>query len=204
MSMPAKRPRGRPPAYDRDTALADAGDVFWKTGYSAATVDGLSTAMGMNRPSLYNAFGDKHAIYLQTFDRYAKASQALLDNVLAGDRPLAEQITAVYDGAIGIYLAGDGGARGCFLVGTAVSEAADDAAIRDRLLAALKAIDHAFEARFVRARADGELDPDADPRALAQVAGGVLNALAVRARAGESKESLKRTARQTVKMIVGR
>lgn len=203
MNEPVKRPRGRPPAFDRDTALGDAGDLFWTNGYAATTLDGLGAAMRMNRPSLYNAFGDKHAIYLATFDRYAKASQDLLDAVLATNRPVAEQVGAVYDGAIRIYLAGDGAARGCFLVGTAVAEAAEDPSIRERLLAALKAMDHAFERRFARACADGELGPDADPRALAQVACGVLNGIAVRARAGESRESLKRTARQAVRLICG-
>jgi len=199
--LPAKRPRGRPPAYDRDAALGRAGDVFWHNGYAATTLDDLSVATGMNRPSLYAAFGDKHAIYLETLARYAKASQDKLEHVLARDQPLAAQLFAVYDAAIGIYLSGET-ARGCFLVGTAVSEASDDPTIRERLLEALKQMDRAYEARFERARAAGELGADADPRALAQVACAVLNAIAVRARAGESRESLRRTARQAVKSLV--
>src|ERR1700754_5160168 len=101
--LPTKRPRARPPAYDRDAALGRAGDVFWHNGYAATTLDDLGAATGMNRPSLYAAFGDKHAISLETLARYAKASQDKLEHALALDQPLAAQLVAVYDAAIGIY-----------------------------------------------------------------------------------------------------
>ncbi len=198
---PDPRRRGRPPSYDRDEALARTGDAFWKTGYAATTVDDLATAAGMNRPSLYNAFGDKHTLYLEVLDRYARASVDKLESLLDQDRPLARQLMAAYDGALAIYLAGDGAPKGCFLIGTAVSEAVDDAVVRDALLDALKRLDHAFERRFVRAREAGEIGRDADPRALAQVACAVMNGLAVRARAGEPRESLRRTARQAVECL---
>ncbi|PTB24471.1 TetR family transcriptional regulator [Paraburkholderia caribensis] len=59
-----KRARGRPRAYDADDALSNATDAFWLGGYSGTSLDTLSDATGMNRPSLYAAFGDKHALYL--------------------------------------------------------------------------------------------------------------------------------------------
>src|ERR1044071_5895097 len=64
------RKRGRPPAYDPETALGSARDVFWNTGFTASSLDDLSAAMAMNRPSLYGAFGDKEALYLKTLERY--------------------------------------------------------------------------------------------------------------------------------------
>ena len=198
-----KRPRGRPPAYDRDEALGQAGDAFWRSGYSSTTLDGLSVATGMNRPSLYGAFGDKHAIYLETLARYATASLERLESFLVQDLPLRAQLQEAFDGAIAIYLGGADGARGCFLIGTALSEAVADATIRERLRGGLENLDRSFERRFERAKAAGELSTDADPRALALVAGGMLNAIAVRARAGASRESLRRTARQTVALICG-
>lgn len=199
---PAPR-RGRPPAYDRDRALAQAGDTFWRSGYAATTLDALGDATGMNRPSLYAAFGDKRALYLASFERYATASIERLAETLADGRPLVEQLQAVYGGALEIYLAEKPVPRGCFLIGTAVSESVDDADIRAALFAALKALDDGFEARFRRARADGEIAKDADPKALALVAGGLLNALAVRARAGESKESLRTMAKTGITLMTG-
>ena len=60
--------RGRPRAYDPQTALLQALDVFWSTGYSGASLDSIATAAGMNRPSLYAAFGDKHALYIKALE----------------------------------------------------------------------------------------------------------------------------------------
>jgi TetR/AcrR family transcriptional regulator, copper-responsive repressor len=196
------RPRGRPPSYDRDEALSHAGDTFWQAGYAATTLDELSAATGMNRPSLYGAFGDKHTLYLQTLARYAAASRDKLDAFLAEDLPLGAQLMAMYDAALGIYLSGEA-PRGCFLIGTALSESVTDEVIRTSLLEALHGMDASFEARFVRAKANGELARDADPKALAQVAGAVLNALAVRARAGEASARLRVTARTAVTLICG-
>ena len=204
VQKPAKKPRGRPPSYDRGQALRQAGDAFWNAGYSATTLDTLSGAMGMNRPSLYGAFGDKHALYLETLAMYAKASHDRLDAYLQQDGDLADQLMAVYDGALAIYLSGEPEPRGCFLIGTALSEAVADRDIREHLLQALLRFDDAFEARFERAKKAGELPKDADARALAQVAAATLNALAVRARAGEARSSLRTTAATTVRLICGK
>ena len=64
----APKKRGRPRSYDPETALARAAAVFWKAGYAGTSLDDLSQATGMNRPSLYAAFGDKRDLYLKTLD----------------------------------------------------------------------------------------------------------------------------------------
>src|SRR5690348_9419668 len=63
------RGRGRPRAYDPQAALQRATDRFWRSGYSSTSLDEISAATGMNRPSLYAAFGDKHTLYLKALDR---------------------------------------------------------------------------------------------------------------------------------------
>src|SRR3954466_14833928 len=67
--IPPKR-RGRPRAYEPDVALARALDVFWKDGFAATSLDDLSAATGMNRPSLYGAFGDKRELYKKSYESY--------------------------------------------------------------------------------------------------------------------------------------
>ena len=203
VQKPPPRKRGRPPAYHRETALRQAGETFWDAGYSATTLDELSAATGMNRPSLYGAFGDKHTLYLETLARYATASHERLDAFLRENGALADQLMAVYDGALAIYGAGEAAPRGCFLVGTALTEAVGDATIRTPLREALQRLDAAFEVRFRRAVADGELAADSDPKALAQIAGAMLNALAVRARSGEALARLRTTAKATVRLVCG-
>ena len=71
-----KRSRGRPRQYDEETALRAAADVFWTKGFSATSLDDLSSAMGMNRPSIYRAFGDKEAIYRRALMQFAQGMEA--------------------------------------------------------------------------------------------------------------------------------
>jgi len=113
------RPRGRPRAYDPEEALARARDTFWRNGYTGTSLDDLSAATGMNRPSLYGAFGDKHALYLQTMDRYVEAGRSAMDRALQGELPLRDALMRVFDGALGWYLPAHDAARGCLLIGTA-------------------------------------------------------------------------------------
>jgi AcrR family transcriptional regulator len=94
----AKRPRGRPRAYDPDTALRRATGAFWRHGFAGTSLDALTDAMDMNRPSLYGAFGDKRALYLAALDRYVAESVEQMRAALSEDVPLAQGLQRVYDG----------------------------------------------------------------------------------------------------------
>src|SRR4051812_23755127 len=98
--------RGRPRAYDHDIALAQAMAVFWDAGYAATSLDELSAATGMNRPSLYGAFGDKRALYRQAIAQYRATARAGLAAALTREAPLREALGRVYKAALGIYLGG--------------------------------------------------------------------------------------------------
>src|SRR5882724_2877881 len=80
--------RGRPRSYDPDTALAQAMAAFWNAGYTGTSLDDITAGTGMNRPSLYGAFGDKRALYLHTLERYRVAGRTAMREVLGGDKPL--------------------------------------------------------------------------------------------------------------------
>jgi TetR/AcrR family transcriptional regulator, copper-responsive repressor len=198
-----KRSRGRPRNYDPEQALSNARDVFWDGGYAGTSLDTLGEAMTMNRPSLYSAFGDKHALYLSTLDRYVELGLQTMEAALAGDRPLADALLSVYDGALAIYLPTGETPRGCFLIGTALTESRMDAEVRDKLAAGLKTFDAAFERRLKRAKAENELNDAANPAILAKVASAILHSLALRSRAGDSRESLRATAKAGIALICG-
>lgn len=193
--------RGRPPAYDAQAALKRATDTFWKTGYSGTSLDKVAAATGMSPPSLYAAFGNKHALYLEALARYWDISLTATREALAGDHPLDEALMLAFDAALSIYFSGKGHARGCFVVGTAVTEAAEDAAIRKSVAAGLRAIDADFEARFRLAQEKGELKRDADPATLAILAAATMHTIAIRARAGASRAELREIARKAVDLI---
>lgn len=196
-----QRPRGRPRAYDPDQALARARDAFWDGGYTGTSLEELSDATGMNRPSLYGAFGDKRALYLQVMERYRAMGRAAMKEELSYELPLAEALRGAFGRAITIYLAGAHGPRGCFLTNTSATEAVRDPDIRAAFAAGLHELDDQVEARLRFALERGELNTDIDPVALARVLGGVLNSLALRARAGESRAVLEATAEAAVRLV---
>lgn len=195
--------RGRPRAYDPQVALRRATDAFWGAGYSGTSLDDISAATGMNRPSLFAAFGDKRTLYLKALGAYWQLALADMREALAGDLALGDALMRVYEGALAIYFSGAGDARGCFVVGTAVTEAVEDPEIRSSLAAGLRTFDGDFEARFRAARARGELGEDADPAALAVLATATMHTLAIRARAGTPRSELRDLAQKAVGAICG-
>ena len=174
--------------------------AFWDAGYAATSLDDLSAATGMNRPSLYAAFGDKQAIYLKAIERY-RAGPALRDALAGGT--LREALSRAYRAALSVYLAGDRGQRGCFVIGTAATEAVTNPIVRTEVATVLREVDEAYENRIREALQKGELPGDADPASLARFASAVLHSLAVRARAGEKRRRLEALADAAVNLICG-
>ena len=194
--------RGRPRAYDPAVALARARDTFWGGGYSATSLDDLTDATGMNRPSLYAAFGDKRALYAKAIHHYRDVSRVEMHKILVETQSLREGLRLVYDKALGLYYSGPPEApRGCFLIGTAVTEAALDPELRQALEDGFKGFDAEFEARLRVARDTGEISSRSDPAQLARIASATLYFLAVRSRTGEAREVLEAMADSAIDLI---
>jgi len=203
MVQKESRRRGRPRAYDPDVALQRATECFWLAGYSATSLDDLSAATGMNRPSLYGAFGDKRDLYLKALARYWELARAAINDALAYDRPLRDALRRLYRVALASYLAGNSGPRGCFAIGTATTEALRDAKIRVALADGFRMIDESFEARIRHAKEQGDLPNAADPGMLAILASATLHTLAIRSRAGASRRALEAIVDAAVDAICG-
>jgi AcrR family transcriptional regulator len=188
------RPRGRPRAFDPEIALGRAREAFWDEGFSGTSLDDLSARMGLNRPSLYAAFGDKEALYLKTLRAYLEDRRTLISTVLAAKRPLRETLQMLFSKMIDVFRAGDRGARGCYVVGTAATEAVGNKEVREILEMSVRQLDEAFGKAFSAARKRGELGRDAVPKALALMGTGLVHTLALRARAGQSRAALRAVA----------
>src|SRR5690349_17043722 len=191
--------RGRPRAYDPAQALARAAATFWKAGYAGTSLDDLAEATGMNRPSLYAAFGDKRDLYLKTLEHYREESRALARAALADDPPLKVFLKRFYDKALDLYL--DEGPRGCYSIGTAATVAAVDDQVRAFLADSMRSTDSFLKHRIEKAKQRGEIARDADPAALAYLASGTLHTLAVRARAGLPRKELDALADAAIGII---
>jgi len=158
-------------------------DAFWKDGFAATSLDDLSAATGLNRPSLYGAFGDKRALYVQAYQRYRLNAREVFAPMFAADEPLRPKLRRILLAALDLYLSGAEGPRGCFTVLSASSEAIADPEIAASVAAAIAETDRAFARLFSDARNAGELPSEADPRRLARVAAATLHSLSIRARA---------------------
>lgn len=181
--------RGRPPAYDRDAALRSLTEAFWDQGYAGTSLDSLADATGMNRPSLYAAFGDKAAMYQAALAAYRTTAETQIRAALAVS-DVRQAVAGFLAAAVDFYRAGPNGPRGCLAVCTAASEAVRDDDIRAAMDGVLAMIDTLLTERLAAAVTAGQLpaDFDIDGRSLAIAA--LLHSLAVRARAGTPPDRL--------------
>src|ERR1700748_1209870 len=183
--------RGRPRAYQPDVALGKALELFRKGGFAATSLDDLSAATGMNRPSLYGAFGDKRELYIKSYQRYRDDARAAMIDIFRNEQPLRERLKRIYGIALDIYISGESGPRGCFTVMTAASEAVSDPDIRAMVLEGFVELDKAFTSCFRRAKERGELPDSADPLVLAHLASATIHTIAIRARAHVPRKELE-------------
>lgn len=195
-----KKRRGRPQKYDVDKALDGALQVFWLKGLSATSMDDLVVAMGMNKPSIYNAFGDKKSIYKRVVKRFSVQSIDQLNQIFINEPDIKEALLKFYRVALDIYFSTPD-ALSCFIVNTVPVESTKNADIKALLISTIDGIDKAIEQRLIMAQKQGRV-VDADAAYLAKLCHGVLQSIAIRARAGEPRELLDQFAVETVSFIV--
>jgi TetR/AcrR family transcriptional regulator, copper-responsive repressor len=194
----SKRPRGRPRQYDPAEALDRAAGVFWSRGFAATSLDDLAAATGMNRPSLYNAFGDKEVLYRRALAGFVERMREAAGAALFKEPDLRKALLRFYEGALDVYFSSEP-APGCFVMCTAPVEAVERPGVREDLRAVLAGLDDVLAERFRAARAAGATS--LDPPAAARIAQAVLHSLAIRARAGASKAALRKMANEAVKVL---
>ena len=186
-----KRERGRPRSFDIDQALDQAVQVFWKYGYQDASMQDLTDAMGLSKPSLYAAFGDKEALYLKTLERYVALlieRHAARLNDEADGRAAAEGFLR----SIAAMLVDPSLPGGCFIInGTAdCGGTTIPASVELALRAALQGSEMMLLARLARAGQDGQLPPGVAPASLAALFGSLIAGLAVLAKSGAGHDKL--------------
>ncbi|MBR0755988.1 TetR/AcrR family transcriptional regulator [Bradyrhizobium jicamae] len=198
----APKRRGRPRAYEPDVALGKALDLFRNNGFAATSLDDLSAATGMNRPSLYGAFGDKRELFIKSYQRYRDNARTAMTDIFRSEAPLKQRLARIYAIALDIYTEGES-PRGCFTVMTAASEAVADPIIRGMVLEGLVELDKAFATCFRVAKERGELPESADPATLAQLASATIHTIAIRARARVPRKELEEIVKGAIDVMVG-
>lgn len=156
--------------------------------------------MGINRPSLYGAFGDKRELFLKAYARYREETAKRFAPVFEPQRSLRQALDLLFVTALDFYLEGDTGPRGCFTVMTAGSEAMADPEIREVVQRAITGTDKSLTGLFVAAIGRGELPSDSDVPALVQLVGATLHTVALRARARFPRPELETLTARAIEM----
>jgi AcrR family transcriptional regulator len=180
---------GRPRAFDSDQALDRAVEVFWRKGYDGASLSELTKAMGINRPSLYAAYGDKQALFSKVLDRYARGPAGYLQLALK-QRTAREVAERFLEGAIDM-LTSRRTPGGCLWVQSALSDGRCGGAARKQVISLRSSGEAALVARFKRAKVEGELS-ESDPAVLASYLITLVNGMAVQAAGGASRAQLRK------------
>ena len=190
----------RPKEFDSDAALHKAMEVFWSRGYEAASIQDLVKHMGINRQSLYDTFGDKHALYLQALDRYREVEGRKLFDLLERPGSVKKTLRLLFEGVIEKALC-DRQRRGCFM-GNAVSELAgrckETAA---RTGSNMTTTEAAFYRTLLRGKNEGELTHVRDLRAVARFLYSSMQGLVLTAKATQDRKTLEDVVKVTLSVL---
>lgn len=189
-------PAGRPRAFDCDDALDRALQVFWQKGFEGASLPELTKAMGINRPSLYAAFGNKESLFRKAVDRYLEGPARHTAEALAAPtaREVAERLLM---GTVDL-VTDPARPRGCFIVQAALACGDEAEPVRRELAQRRAAGEVAILARLEQAIADGDLPKESHVADLARFLVTLMHGFSVQAASGASRESLQRVAKQAL------
>lgn len=179
-------------SFDRDAALHQAMLLFWRHGYEATSLSGLTAAMGITPPSLYAAFGDKKGLFRQAVSRYL-SGPVTPAGVIAGAATARDAAWGLLQASAEGFTGADT-PPGCLLATSAISCSADAADVQAELAAIRRGIEGCLRRRIVQGVDAGELDPGTDADALAGHVMAVIQGLSTLARDGAGRDKLLRVA----------
>jgi AcrR family transcriptional regulator len=184
------KPRGRPPAFCHEQALERALHVFWRRGYEGASMAELTEALGMNKPSIYAAFGNKEELFRKALAHYQQGAVAYVGEALQA--PTARQAVETLLRKSAELLTNPANPRGCMMVQGALSCGESATAVQQELIGRRRGFEEALVRRFEQAKAAHELPADTDCRALAKYIATVHQGMSVQATSGATREELDR------------
>lgn len=190
---------GRPRGFDEAEARRAILRTFWSRGFAATSLDDLSTATGLHKPSLYGAFGNKQAMFEDSFKAYLRDVGEAMSAALA--KPRLKDALAAHFTAMTTIITENDTARGCFMSAVAVPLATSDEAAATRTRRALTALEGAFRDRLTQGQGDGELSPAFDPHTGADLLMGTHLRLSMLARVGETPETIEPMWRRAVDLV---
>jgi AcrR family transcriptional regulator len=187
-------PRGRPREFDPDEVLDRAVHAFWRRGFRATSLNELARELGIEKPSLYAAFGNKEQLFLKALDRYAagfgRRAIAALDTAPTGREAIAALLSTFAE-----QLSDPKTPAGC-LIANCAAECGDSSETISRSLAnSLGAMEVALAKRLKRAQKERELPASEDARSLARYFAAVIQGMVSLSRAKRDPKALQQIVR---------
>ena len=179
----------RPREFDEDTVLEAATQRFWNNGYEATSMRDLADHTGMTTPSLYNAFGDKRALYRLVLDRYVRLTLETCYAIFGSAEPPLRALEQYFDAIVEEALA-DGLRKGCFVVNTALEVASHDQDFRGVVSEAFGEIEKCVRDCVAAGQRDGSILTPQPPADIARLALSIVLGLRVLARTNPDRELL--------------
>ena len=188
---------GRPREFDVDKALDLALQVFWRKGYEGASMADLTETMGITKPSLYAAFGNKEELFRKALDRYVNGPGGYVQAAL--EKPTARAVVEhlLYESADAVT--DPNHPPGCLAVQGALSCGDAAESIKQELMSRRAKGEQDLRQRFERAIAEGDLPPGSDAADLAAYVSAILQGMAVQAAGGTTREQLRKIAEMTLR-----
>jgi AcrR family transcriptional regulator len=198
--MDEPRGKGRPREFDADIALDAALEIFRTKGYSGTSLEDLTEATGLNRPSLYGAFGNKRALFETCVDHYWSRAGRDYQAALFATGKLGDDLRGFFRAFLDVICGAEIG--GCVVACALPADVSAEPTLLARFAGIVRQSDRAVAARLTQAVESGDLPGGSDPAQLAEVIVSVMLALSLRARAGTARKRLEALADQTVVLIV--
>jgi TetR/AcrR family transcriptional regulator, transcriptional repressor for nem operon len=174
--------------FDKAEVLDRTVELFRARGFRSLSFADLTGELGVCRQSLYDTYGDKHALFCESLRRYCKRGRDHIKRILESPGPVRPLFEQVFEGAISGLCAN--GSPGCLMANSMVEMAPQDDGVRALATAHAREVEGLFAARLCAAQRTGDLSKDKDPSALARHFHYTLLGLAVAARALGDRESL--------------
>jgi AcrR family transcriptional regulator len=185
---PAK-PRGRPLAFNQDEALDKALKVFWARGYEGTSMAELTEALGINKPSIYAAFGNKEELFRKALARYITGPVAFVGEAMK--EPTARQAIEKFLLLAVDFFSDKSTPNGCMVVQAALTGGQGSSAIQQELIGYRKSIESSFSQRFDLAKEQGDLPQHVNTKQLAKYIATIHQGMSVQATSGATREELK-------------
>jgi len=198
MTTDMKKSRGRPRVFDMDEALDKALQIFWNRGYEGTSLAELVETLGINKPSLYAAFGNKEELFQKALTRYVSGPVAFVSEVVK--EPTALMVAEKFLIKVVEFLTDPSHPKGCMIVQGALSGGESAELVKDILIKYRSSYENLLAVRFEKAKADGDLSIESNPKDLAKYLATLHQGMSVQATSGATKDELFKLANLALKV----